>query len=36
MAVRSLNIAATGLNAQQTNVDVISQNLANMTTTGYK
>ncbi len=36
MAMRALNIAATGLNAQQTNVDVISQNLANMTTTAYK
>jgi flagellar basal-body rod protein FlgG len=34
--MRSLNIAATGMMAQQTNVDVISQNLANMTTTGYK
>ncbi|MBN8542980.1 MAG: flagellar basal-body rod protein FlgG [Alphaproteobacteria bacterium] len=34
--MRSLNIAATGLTAQQTNVDAISQNLANMTTTGYK
>lgn len=34
--MRALNIAATGLSAQQTNVDVISQNLANMTTTGYK
>jgi flagellar basal-body rod protein FlgG len=34
--MRALDIAATGLSAQQTNVDVISQNLANMTTTGYK
>lgn len=34
--MRALNIAATGLGAQQTNVDVISHNLANMTTTGYK
>lgn len=34
--MRALNIAATGLSAQQTNVDVISNNLANMTTTGYK
>lgn len=32
----SLDIAATGLQAQQTNVDVISQNLANISTTGYK
>lgn len=34
--MRSLHIAATGMQAQQTNVDVISQNLANQTTTGYK
>lgn len=34
--MRSLNIAATGVQAQQVHVDVISQNLANMTTTGYK
>lgn len=34
--MRSLNIAATGLMAQQTNIDVISHNLANMTTGGYK
>lgn len=34
--MRSLNIAATGLAAQQIHVDTISQNLANMTTTGYK
>lgn len=34
--MRSLNIAATGLAAQQLNVDTISHNLANMTTTGYK
>ena len=34
--MRSLNIAATGMQAQQTHVDVISQNLANLTTTGYK
>jgi flagellar basal-body rod protein FlgG len=34
--MRSLNIAATGLTAQQVNVDAISHNLANMTTTGYK
>lgn len=32
----SLNIGATGMLAQQLNVDVISNNLANMTTTGYK
>ncbi len=34
--MRSLNIAATGLAAQQLHVDTISHNLANMTTTGYK
>jgi flagellar basal-body rod protein FlgG len=34
--MRSLNIAATGLSAQQLNVDTISHNLANMTTTAYK
>jgi flagellar basal-body rod protein FlgG len=34
--MRSLNIAATGMQAQQLNVDTTSQNLANMTTTGYK
>lgn len=34
--MRSLNIAATGMQAQQMNVDVISNNLANLTTTGFK
>lgn len=34
--MRALDIAATGLAAQQLNVDTISQNLANMNTTGYK
>ena len=34
--MRALDIAATGLAAQQTNVDAISQNLANSTTTGFK
>jgi len=34
--MRSLHIAATGMLAQQTNVEVISNNLANMTTTGFK
>ncbi len=34
--MRSLDIAATGLAAQQLNVDTISHNLANMTTTSYK
>lgn len=34
--MRALDIAATGLAAQQINVETISQNLANSTTTGYK
>lgn len=34
--MRSLDIGATGMLAQQTNVDVISNNIANMTTAGYK
>ena len=34
--MRSLNIAATGMLAQQMNVDVISNNIANLNTTGYK
>jgi flagellar basal-body rod protein FlgG len=34
--MRSLDIAATGMQAQQTNVEVISNNIANMTTTAYK
>jgi len=34
--MRSLDIAATGMQAQQTNVEVISNNIANMSTTGYK
>jgi len=33
---RSLDIGATGMLAQQLNVDVIANNIANMTTTGYK
>jgi len=33
--MRSLNIAATGMLAQQRNVEVVSNNLANMNTTGY-
>jgi flagellar basal-body rod protein FlgG len=32
----SLDIAATGMQAQQTNVEVIANNIANMTTTGFK
>ena len=34
--MRSLNIAATGMLAQQLNVEVISNNIANMSTTGYQ
>lgn len=34
--MRSLNIASTGMMAQQTNVEVISNNIANLSTTGYK
>ncbi|MBF9050986.1 flagellar basal-body rod protein FlgG [Roseobacter sp. HKCCD9010] len=33
--MRALNIAATGMSAQQMRVEVISNNLANMSTTGY-
>ncbi len=34
--MRSLDIAGTGMQAQQTNVETISNNIANMTTTGFK
>jgi flagellar basal-body rod protein FlgG len=34
--MRSLSIAATGMMAQQLHVEVISNNIANMTTAGYK
>ena len=34
--MRSLDIAATGMHAQSLNVDVISHNLANQSTVGYK
>src|ERR1700761_3351995 len=34
--MRSLDIAGTGMQAQNTNVEVISNNIANMSTTGYK
>lgn len=33
--MKALQIAATGMSAQQMRVDVVSQNLANMSTTGY-
>ena len=34
--MRSLSIAATGMLAQQLNVEVISNNIANINTTGFK
>jgi flagellar basal-body rod protein FlgG len=34
--MRALNTAATGMQAQQTNVDVIAHNLANVNTTGFR
>jgi flagellar basal-body rod protein FlgG len=34
--LRSLHIGRSGLDTQQTNLDVISNNLANVSTTGYK
>ena len=34
--MKALTIAATGMKAQETNVSVISNNIANMRTTGYK
>ncbi|MBN8530601.1 MAG: flagellar basal-body rod protein FlgG [Alphaproteobacteria bacterium] len=34
--MRAFNIAATGMMAQQLNVEVISNNIANITTTGFK
>ena len=34
--IRALYTAATGMNAQQTNIDNVAHNLANVNTTGYK
>ena len=34
--MRALSIAATGMNAQQTHVEVIANNIANINTTGFK
>ena len=34
--IKALNTAATGMQAQQTNMDVISNNLANVSTAGFK
>ena len=36
MPLRSLSTAASGMQAQAINIDVISNNLANVNTTGYK
>ena len=34
--LKALNTAATGMQAQQTNMDTIANNLANVSTTGFK
>jgi len=34
--IRALWISASGMQAQQTNLDVISNNIANVNTTGFK
>ncbi|RYZ86030.1 MAG: flagellar hook-basal body complex protein, partial [Proteobacteria bacterium] len=34
--LKSLNTAATGMAAQQTNMDVIANNIANVSTNGFK
>ena len=34
--IRSLYTAATGMMAQQTQIDVVSNNIANVNTIGYK
>ena len=34
--IRSLFIAATGMQAQKLNIDVVANNLANANTVGYK
>src|ERR671924_1981528 len=34
--MRALAIAAAGMNAQQTNLEVIANNIANINTTGFK
>src|SRR5262245_14391114 len=34
--LKSLNTAATGMGAQQANMDVIANNIANVNTTGFK
>ena len=34
--IKALNTAATGMQAQQTNMEVVSNNLANVSTAGFK
>ena len=36
MSIKALSIAATGMNAQQINLEVIANNIANINTTGFK
>ena len=36
MSTNSMHVAKTGLNAQQTRMQVIANNLANVNTTGFK
>lgn len=36
MTIKALAIAATGMNAQQTNLEVVANNIANINTTGFK
>lgn len=36
MSIKALAIAATGMNAQQTNLEVVANNIANINTTGFK
>ena len=36
MSMKALAIAATGMNAQQVNLEVIANNIANINTTGFK
>ena len=36
MTIKALAIAATGMNAQETNLEVVANNIANINTTGFK
>ena len=36
MSIDAMHVAKTGLNAQQTRMQVIANNLANVNTTGFK